>query len=109
MDVSKEWGGYSIIDRGPGYLTKRLWVSPGQHTSLQRHSYRKEVWTIVGGFGSVVVDKEVHVAGAGSVFEVGVGVVHQIRCDKFSPTPLTMIEVWLGAELSEEDIERFMS
>lgn len=107
----KPWGGYMILDQGPGYLVKRLVINPGQRTSLQRHKHREEMWIVVSGRGTLyqpdyILDdqRKETLARSGSYF-IGQENWHRAECT--STEPLVIIETWLGDELlSEDDIER---
>ena len=54
----RPWGGYKILDEGPGYKVKRLFVLPGQKLSLQLHHHRNEHWIGVGGVSKLTIGEE---------------------------------------------------
>ena len=107
MVEKRGWGeyqvlGYRIQDDGQNYLTKHLTVLPGKHISYQRHIHRSEIWTFVDGEGELVLDGIVRPVARGETAYIKPGVKHSIR----AKTELHIIEVQVGDELTEEDIER---
>lgn len=108
MYEERRWGEYKVIDYlefpdGFAALTKQLTLHPGKSISYQRHNCRSEVWTFVSGEGLIVIDGEVRKVSRGDVINIAVGQLHALK----AITPLTFIEVQSGANLVEEDIERF--
>lgn len=101
----RPWGGYEVIARGEGYLVKRLVVSTGAALSLQRHSFRSEVWTIALGVAEVTVHKDTAIFGDGDTINIPLGAVHRLR--NVGPFDLEVIEVQYGQILTEDDITRF--
>lgn len=108
MVEKRDWGLYKVLDygikpEGKSFLTKHLVIKPGQHISYQRHQNRSEIWTIVDGTGKLILDGEVRSVRQGEVAFIRQGVKHAIKAD----TELHFIEVQVGDELTEEDVERF--
>lgn len=108
MYEKRRWGEYRVLDSDARSeheaLTKELLVTPGAQLSYQRHEHRREIWTIIAGWGEVVLDGEAKKVGAGSVVSIDPGVRHAVRANEAG---LRIIEVQLGSPLVEEDIERF--
>lgn len=109
MYERRRWGEYRVLDSSayPGSakaLTKELVIAAGKQISYQRHSHRSEVWTVVAGEGEVVLDGDVIPVCAGSVVNIEVGRMHGVHA---AGADLHIIEVQLGDQLVEEDIERF--
>jgi mannose-6-phosphate isomerase-like protein (cupin superfamily) len=100
----KPWGGYIILDQGPGYLVKKLVINPDQRLSLQRHKHRAEVWAVASGYGVLDIGPTKRDLFPGQNAYITEGVWHRVRADFESQ--LMIIETWLGDELSEDDIER---
>lgn len=107
MYEERRWGSYRVLDyvkypEGREVLTKRIFIAAGKHLSYQMHKRRSEVWTVVSGEGTVVMNDKLHAAGPGDVFKIPAGTRHSVRaiCD------MEMIEVQSGQELVEEDIVR---
>ena len=82
-------------------VTKHMIIKPGQHISYQRHKHRTEMWTIVEGTGKLILDDNVKAVGRGDTAYIKPGMKHAIKAD----TELHIIEVQIGDELTEEDIE----
>lgn len=101
------WGEYKVLDykvhrNGNNSLVKELIISPGQHISYQKHRFRTEIWTFTEGIGELILDgvaKEVH---SGEIAVIYPEMKHAIK----GITELHIIEVQIGEELTEEDIER---
>lgn len=107
MHEKRVWGEYRILDYriqpdGQNFLTKHLIISPGSHISYQRHKHRSEIWTFTDGTGKLIIDGEVRPVGRGDTAYVRPGMKHAIKAD----SELHIIEVQVGDELTEEDIER---
>ncbi len=107
MYEKREWGEYQVLDYrikedGQNFLTKHLIITPGQHISYQKHSHRIEMWTFVDGKGKLILDGVVKEIGRGDTAYIKPGMKHAIKAD----TELHIIEVQVGDELTEEDIER---
>ena len=47
--VFRPWGGYEIIEKKDTYWIKKLYITPGEQTSLQSHNNRSEVWVVLRG------------------------------------------------------------
>lgn len=107
MYERRGWGEYKVLDYklhedGNNSLVKELIISPGQHISYQRHKHRTEIWTFTEGVGELIIDGEVKQVGRGDVAVIKPGMKHAIK----GVTELHIIEVQVGDELTEEDIER---
>ncbi len=107
MYEKRVWGKYIVLDYriqsdGHNSLTKHLIITPGQHISYQRHTYRAEIWTIVDGVGKLILDGSIVKVGRGDTAYIKPGMKHGIKAD----TELHIIEVQIGDELTEEDIQR---
>ena len=107
MYERRGWGEYKVLDYkvhddNANSLTKELVIAPGQHISYQRHRHRTEVWTFTEGTGELVLDGKVKAVGRGDVTVIEPGMKHAIK----SLTELHIIEVQIGDELTDDDIER---
>lgn len=107
MYERRGWGEYKVLDYklhedGQNSLTKELIISPGEHISYQRHQHRTEIWTFTEGTGELILDGEVKEVHRGDVAIIKPGMKHAIK----GVTELHIIEVQIGNELTEEDIDR---
>ena len=87
---------------GNNSLVKELIISTGQHISYQRHKHRTEVWTFTEGQGELILDGIVKEVQKGDIAVIPPMTKHAIK----GITELHIVEVQLGDELTEEDIER---
>ena len=107
MCETRVWGEYRVLDYhiqadGNNSLTKHLVIKPGQHISYQRHRYRTEMWNVVDGCGQLIIEGRISEIKRGDTVCIRPGVKHAIKAE----TELHIIEVQIGDELTEEDIER---
>lgn len=107
MYERRGWGEYKVLDYKVhadqnNSLVKELIISPGEHISYQRHKHRTEVWTFTEGVGELILDGEIKEVHRGDVAVIKAGVKHGIK----GITELHIIEVQIGDELTEDDIER---
>ena len=107
MYEKRVWGEYKVLEYlthedGNNSLTKHLIIRPGCHISYQRHRHRSEIWTIVEGEGKLILEEKITSVQRGDTAHIKPGTRHAIKAD----TELHIIEVQVGEELTEEDIER---
>lgn len=108
MYEERQWGEYKVLDYvaygdGTSSLTKSLFIKAGKSISYQSHAIRDEIWTIVDGTGDLLIDGHVRNVRRGDVAYITKGQKHAIR----ATSDLRMIEVQIGVELVESDIERY--
>jgi len=108
MYERRGWGEYKVLDYKVhqdqnNSLVKELILTPGEHISYQRHQHRTEVWTFTEGTGELILDDEVNQVRRGDVAVIKAGVKHAIKA---VDGELHIIEVQIGDELTEDDIER---
>ena len=107
MYEERQWGSYKVLNYmshgdGKKSLTKHLCIQPGKKLSYQRHKNRDEIWTFIDGTGDLLLDGHIRNVRRGDVAYIDRGMMHSIR----AVTELHVIEVQIGEDLSEEDIER---
>ena len=107
MCEKRVWGEYQVLDYriqddGNNSLTKHLVIIPGQHISYQKHKHRSEIWTFVGGTGKIILDGVISEVNRGDTAFIKSGMKHAVKAEK----ELHIIEVQIGDELTEEDVER---
>lgn len=108
MYERRGWGEYKVLDYKVhqdqnNSLVKELILTPGQHISYQRHNHRTEIWTFTEGIGELILDDEVKEVRRGDVAVINAGVKHAIKA---VDGELHIIEVQIGDELTESDIEK---
>lgn len=107
MYEERVWGEYKVLDYvvhadGNNSLTKHLVLKPGMHISYQRHKRRSEIWTFVEGSGELTMNGVKKTVTRGDTAYILPEVSHAIK----AITELHIIEVQIGDELTEDDIER---
>lgn len=110
MCEERRWGEYRVLDHeiysdGVKSLIKLLIFKDGGFISYQTHNMREEIWNVVDGSGTVVVDGEFTDISRGDIIRIKSGQKHSVKSSK----GLRIIEVQLGKELIESDIKRFDS
>jgi len=100
----RPWGRWAVTAAGDGYAVKQIEVAPGHTLSLQKHEHRAEHWVIVQGRAEVTVDGKVSRLGAKDAVYIPQEAVHRIA--NVGDDMLVFIEVQVGDELRESDIER---
>ncbi len=110
MYEERQWGEYKVLDYnqyldGMKSLTKHLTITAGKNISYQKHFQRDEIWTIVDGTGDLLIDGKIRKVKRGDVAYIMKGQKHALRASENED--LQFIEVQIGAELIEDDIERF--
>lgn len=108
MYEERRWGEYRVLDYTQyedksKSLTKHLMIEKGKCISYQCHMHRDEIWTVVDGEGKLLIDGEVKTVKRGDVAYIVAGQKHALYATK----DLHFIEVQIGKELIEDDIERF--
>jgi cytidyltransferase-like protein len=107
--TKRAWGKYTVLDNGIGWQAKQLHFEVGKALSDQRHFKRSEHWHVVEG--SVLMkleypngDTYIKTYTSGESIDIPVNTWH--KASNVGDVPAKVVEVWLGKELTEEDIER---
>lgn len=103
MYEERAWGDFKILDMYKNSLVKHLFIKKGEHISYQKHNLRDEIWTIIDGQGTFILDDTKTNVSIGDVLVIKRGQKHMLE----AITDLHFIETQIGQELSEDDIERF--
>ena len=101
--AEKSWGSFHIIDVEEESLTIKVTLNPGHSMNYHSHERRKEVWTIVRGEATVIIDGENRKVRTGAVINLPVGCKHTIIAE----TLVQLIEVQMGKELSVQDKKKY--
>ena len=99
MFAEKSWGSFRIIDVGEGSLTIKVTLHAGHAMNYHSHACRREIWNVVSGSGTVLLDGEVRAVAAGDVIDIPVGMKHKISARE----RMVVIEVQIGADIVKED------
>lgn len=103
MFAEKSWGSFLVLDVEEGSMTIRVTLKPGHRMNYHSHQHRDEIWNIISGTGTVLVDGMKQPVSAGDVITIQAGCRHTIMAD----TVLQVIEVQLGKEISVHDKQKF--
>lgn len=102
--AGRPWGYWRVLAVQKGAVVKHLEINPHSRLSLQRHRYRAERWVVVMGTARAQLEEEVRELHSGDSIYIPCGCWH--RLGNASDAPVTVVEVQLGENLSESDIER---
>jgi D-beta-D-heptose 7-phosphate kinase/D-beta-D-heptose 1-phosphate adenosyltransferase len=107
--AERAWGRYTVLDKGTGWQVKQLEFDAGKALSDQRHFKRSEHWHVVDGELEIKLEhsdgaRSFWYGKAGSSLDIPVNTWH--KAINIGTKPAKVIEVWLGSELTEDDIER---
>jgi len=103
------WGSYRILDGGEGWQVKQLSFDVNSSLSNQRHFKRSEHWHVVEGSIKIKLKRPngegiTWVGNAGDSIDIPRLTWH--KATNTGSKKAIIIEVWLGDELTEDDIER---
>lgn len=107
--TERAWGKYTVLDKGDGWQVKQLAFDAGKALSDQRHFKRSEHWHVVEGDVQMTLEypngyTETKLYRSGDSFDIPINTWHQAV--NTGQSTARVIEVWLGKELTENDIER---
>lgn len=103
--TERKWGYYRVLHSdGPSTKVKELVVEPGKSLSLQRHSFRNELWYVTNGTGAIKLNGVLSPLKKGDFVNIYVSDWHQLIND--SSEELKIVEIQYGQNCYEEDIER---
>ena len=97
--AEKSWGKYEVIDVGATSLTIKVTMNKGHQMSYHSHERRDEIWTIISGEGTVIVDGMSQHVHSGDVVTIEAGCKHTIIAN----TDIKLIEVQIGKDLDVKD------
>ena len=101
--ADKSWGSFQVLAVDEDSMTIRLTIKPGHALSYHSHAHRDEVWTILSGEGTTVVDDMEQLVHGGDVIAMQAGCRHTIQ----AITEVTLIEIQRGEEISVYDKEKY--
>ena len=101
----RPWGWFRIIDDSDDHKIKEIQVNPNSRLSYQSHAKRSEVWTVIKGDATVLIDDSEHHLKVNNSIFIPVGSKH--RLENNTDSPLNIIEVQTGTYFGEDDIVRY--
>ena len=102
--AEKSWGTYTVMDVEPGAMTVKLAVRAGEQMSYHSHEHREEVWTVISGTGTMILDDTEKKISTGDVLAIPKGVKHML----LAITDMSIVEVQLGETISVEDKKKYV-
>ncbi len=108
MYEERRWGEYKIMEYstlpdGEQCLIKKIHMLSGKQNSYQSHNNRDEIWTFINGSGILEVDGHSRPVRRGDIAYIMRGQKHTIS----AITDLQFIEVQIGNEISDSDVQRY--
>lgn len=101
--AEKSWGSFKIIDIEKKSLTIKVTLKPGHSMNYHSHQNRDEVWVVIEGEGTAVLDGRKQDVKVGDVLTMKAECKHMVT----AKTELKMIEVQLGEEIKVEDKKKY--
>ena len=99
MFAEKSWGSFRIIDVEEESLTIKVTLNAGHAMNYHSHARRREIWNVVSGSGTVLLDGKERAVGAGDVIDIPIGMKHKISARE----RMVVIEVQIGEDIAKED------
>ena len=103
MFAEKSWGSYRVMDVESESMTIKVTLKPGNSMNYHSHRNRDEVWVVLSGEGTTIVDGMEQSISAGDVITMSAGCRHTV----IARTELKLIEVQLGREISVLDKQKY--
>ncbi len=94
-------GKYEVIDIFPEAMVQKVIIKKGKKIKFHGREFINEIWNIVAGTGKAIVDGDEKKIKTGDVVKIGVG----CKCTIIAYTDLTLIEIQVVPNTSEEDKE----
>ena len=104
LTETRPWGKFEVLLDASDVKVKRITANPGQRLSYQYHEKRREVWTVVKGMLTIVLEDEKLFRGKGQSIKIPLGDKH--RAWNETESPVVFIEVQTGTYFGEDDIIR---
>ncbi len=104
MFAEKSWGSYRVLDVEEDSMTVKVTLNPGHKMNYHSHEKRDEVWTVLSGFGTTIVDGMEQPVKVGDVVTMAAGCKHTVIAGKQG---LQLTEVQLGKEISVADKQKY--
>ena len=104
LTETRPWGKFEILVDNDDCKVKRITVNPGGRLSYQYHHQRGEVWTIVSGIATMILDNKISDYIYGETILIPRGMKHRVENKGYDD--LIFIEVQYGTYFGEDDIVR---
>lgn len=103
MYAEKSWGSFTVLDVQDDSMTIKVELLPGHRLHYHSHEHRDEVWTVMSGMGSVIIDGMQRMVRPGDVVTMPAGCKHTLIAE----TKVSVIEVQLGKDINVDDKKKF--
>ena len=103
MFAEKSWGNFKVLDVEDGSMTIKITINPGPRMDSHSHDSRNEVWNILYGEGTVVVDGMETPVKPGDVITMAAGCRHTI----IAKTEIRLIELQIGDDINVHDKHKY--
>lgn len=100
MFAEKSWGSYRVLDAADNSLTVRVTLNPGHGMNYHSHVHRDEIWNVIRGTGTAIIDGVEKQIKSGDVISMKAGCKHTVFAGE---TGLQLIEVQMGTDISVAD------
>ena len=104
MFAEKSWGSYRVLDIEEESMTVKVTLNPGNKMNYHSHMKRDEVWTVVSGSGTAIIDDAKIEIKPGVTLRLPAGCRHTVIAGN---NGLQLIELQLGAEISVIDKKKY--
>lgn len=98
----RAWGRYELLVDESAYRVKKILIHPGKTIYAHSHRFRSEHWSVVSGTAKIELDGNSGIYEMNDAINVGQNMVHQVS--NIGMTPLVIIEVSVGENVSEDDM-----
>lgn len=103
MFAEKSWGNFRVLDIEDDNMTIKVTLNAGHQMNYHSHEHRDEVWTVISGHGTAIVDGSKTFVKPGDVITMKAGSKHTMVAE----TELHVIEVQIGKEISVHDKKKY--
>ncbi len=105
MFAEKSWGEYRVLDVDTSSMAVKIVMKPGHHMSYHAHHVREEVWNVLSGSGTAILDGKKIELHPGDSLRIPCGAKHTVSADPADG--LVMLELQIGKEISVEDKTKY--
>lgn len=100
----RPWGEFHILSEQEDFKIKKIIIYPGQRISYQFHNKRSELWMVIKGYLSVIIDGKEYYLTENQSITIPKGAKH--RAQNLSEKKVEFIEIQTGSYFGEDDIVR---
>ena len=104
MYADKSWGTYRVLFVGPESMTILVSLNHGEKMNYHSHVRRSEVWNVINGNGTVVINGEIKSVKCGDVIPLPIGSKHTVKAGEEG---IQLIEVQFGKDIDVTDKKKF--